>query len=77
MKIKNFRKVDKNGHLPVIKARAQPCPFCGSKDLTFYQHSIYCRSCGARGPVHLNQSQESLAAWNERKGPQQFTINLK
>ncbi|QCJ70466.1 hypothetical protein C9446_11760 [Providencia heimbachae] len=48
----------------------QPCPFCGSENITLESHSyrtwfyIQCHSCGAKGP-EVNDKQTAITAWNK------------
>lgn len=44
------------------------CPFCGSSEVgvvkEHHRHKyVYCRNCGATGPVNTKQS-EAEKAWN-------------
>lgn len=63
-------------------ANLLPCPFCGSRDLSFtrfnalydaFRHQVYCKKCGAYGPsmtsVYGNLEailSDLTSAWNER-----------
>ncbi|MGO2304348.1 MAG: Lar family restriction alleviation protein [Providencia sp.] len=48
----------------------QPCPFCGSENITLESHSyrtwfyIQCHSCGEKGP-EVNDKQTAITAWNK------------
>ena len=46
----------------------KPCPFCGGTDIQDMAQSLYCRECGAEGPVATDLfDRASLAtAWNRR-----------
>lgn len=53
---------------------AEPCPFCTSSDLGFYEYvyaktfTVMCEACGAQGPRRASTS-EALALWNRRNRP--------
>ncbi len=66
MKIKNYRRINKNGNMPVIKGRGKRCPFCGGDDLSFNISAIRCDKCGARGPLIPEKPQQALEGWNKR-----------
>lgn len=47
-----------------------PCPFCGSKRISFTSFdklcSGHCKDCGAESAV-FDEEKKALAAWNRRK----------
>ena len=50
---------------------AQPCPFCASTNVGFYEYvyaksfAVACRVCGGQGP-HRSSTDEALKLWNRR-----------
>lgn len=63
-------------------SKANPCPFCGSADLSLWWGSVTCDDCAAQGPfeAHFNgkdyaeeQRLKALAVtrWNARALPNQ------
>lgn len=47
----------------------KPCPFCWSEGYTSYlggsKHYVFCRNCGATGPV-AHTPDDALRLWNKR-----------
>lgn len=51
----------------------EPCPFCGNRTLRVTRadlaaadlYEVWCRDCGARGPVEKRA--EAIRLWNARK----------
>lgn len=52
---------------------AEPCPFCGSDDLGYYEYvyaqnfTVTCKACGGQGPRRSSQ-EEARTLWNGRTG---------
>jgi len=40
----------------------EPCPFCGSDNVSVWDEYVECMNCGANGPSCSNP----IALWNER-----------
>jgi len=51
---------------------SEPCPFCGSSDLFYFEHTyskefaIACRGCGAQGPRRRSPL-KARRLWDDRK----------
>lgn len=59
-----------------MKEDIKPCPFCGAKGkqawIEFDGCRLWCRFCGARGPITTTKYEEQveediIAKWNRRK----------
>jgi len=58
------------------KVELKPCPFCGGKNAKEIAHEKYialerfvmCKSCGARGPSYLADTNLHIQWWNTRAG---------
>jgi Lar family restriction alleviation protein len=48
-----------------ILSQLKPCPFCGSRMVFVQDLSLYCQSCGAKGPSG-NSVTQALILWNVR-----------
>jgi len=55
------------------RIEAEPCPFCGSKELTVAPqaawYAVSCENCDAEGPESKDR-QRALDLWNTRHQPQ-------
>lgn len=52
----------------------QPCPFCGSNDLSMDFNLVVCQKCGCEGPLVLDHDDHTIPtdvevadAWNRRR----------
>ena len=54
-----------------MKPPSRPCPFCGSSDLFYFEHTyskdfaIACRACGAQGPKRRSP-RKARQLWDAR-----------